>query len=212
MAAPSDTITAPELARAQRRRRAMLALVVAAAALLALVSQSIWVPGGPLHEIVEWTGLALIVVAIVGRTWSTLYIGGRKKHVLVADGPYSLNRNPLYVFSIVGVTGIGLGTGSLLVGLGLGLAVWFVFDRVVRREELYLARHHGAAYAAYCAVTPRWGLALGNWHDAEIVEARPERLVITFREASLMLVALPLLELVEWAQADGWLPVLLHLP
>lgn len=212
MTARPATITAPQLARAQRRRRAMLALVVAAAAVLALVSQSLWLPGGPLHEVIEYTGLALIVAAIVGRTWCTLYIGGRKKHVLVADGPYSLNRNPLYVFSVLGVTGIGLATGSLIVGLGLGLAVWFVFDRVVRREELYLAQHHGAAYAAYCAATPRWGLALANWRDAEIVEARPERLVITFREAAIMLVALPLLELVEWAQSTGWLPVLLHLP
>lgn len=212
MTGTTTTISAPELSRAQKRRRATLALVVAAAALLALVSQSLWAPGGALHEIVEFTGLALIVLAIVGRTWCTIYIGGRKKHVLVADGPYSLCRNPLYVFSIAGVAGIGMATGSLLVGLGLAAAVWFVFDRVVRREELYLAEHHGAAFAAYRAVTPRWLPRFSAWHDVEAVEAQPERIVITFREAALMLVALPLLELVEWLQESGWLPVLLHLP
>jgi protein-S-isoprenylcysteine O-methyltransferase Ste14 len=37
-----------------------------------------------------WPGATL-------RLWSTLYIGGRKRVVLVSDGPYSLCRNPLYV-------------------------------------------------------------------------------------------------------------------
>jgi protein-S-isoprenylcysteine O-methyltransferase Ste14 len=208
----SQTISAPELSQAQRRRRLTLALIVGCAAVLALVNESLWHPGGPIHEIIEFTGLAFIVVAIVGRTWCTIYIGGRKKHVLVADGPYSLCRNPLYVFSIFGVTGIGLATGSIMVGLILGLAFWFVFDRIVRREEVYLAEHHGAAFAEYAAHVPRWRPNFAGWSDVESLEAQPERIVVTFREAALMLIALPLLELVEWAQDSGWLPVLLHLP
>ena len=169
-------------------------------------------PTPPGHEIVAFTSLAFILLAIVGRTWCTIYIGGRKKHVLVADGPYSLCRNPLYVFSIVGVTGIGLATHSILIGLGLGLAFWVVFDRIVRLEEVYLAQHHGAAFAAYCAAVPRWRPHVAGWRNAQSVEVYPERIVVTFREAALMLVALPLLELVEWAQGSGWLPVLFHLP
>ena len=212
MTGTAGSISAPELSRAQRHRRLTLALIVAAAAFLALFSGSLWTAGSTGHEIVEFSGLGLIVLAIVGRTWCTIYIGGRKKHVLVADGPYSLCRNPLYVFSILGVTGIGLATGSILVGLGLGLAFWLVFDRIVRREEVYLREHHGAAFAAYCAAVPRWRPNFACWRDAPSVEAQPERIVVTFREASLMLIALPLLELVEWAQGSGWLPVLFHLP
>ena len=59
---------------------------------------------------------------------------------------------------------------------------------------------------------PRWRPNFAGWSDVESLEAQPERIVVTFREAALMLIALPLLELVEWAQDSGWLPVLLHLP
>ncbi len=207
-----QTISAPELSRAQRRRRFTLALIVGCAAVLALVNESLWQPGGPVHELIEYTGLACIVVAIIGRTWCTIYIGGRKKHVLVADGPYSLCRNPLYVFSIFGVVGIGFATGSIVVGAALGLAFWFVFDRIVRQEEIYLTEHHGAAFATYAAQVPRWWPNFSGWTDVASLEAQPERIFVTFREASLMLIALPLLEAVEWAQGSGWLPVLLRLP
>jgi len=59
---------------------------------------------------------------------------------------------------------------------------------------------------------PRWRPRFKGWMDVESLEAQPERIVVTFREAALMLIALPALELVEWAQNSGWLPVLLHLP
>ena len=207
-----NVVSGAELQVRQRRRRLALALIVAIAAAAAVVTDSLWTAGGTIHEAIEFTGLALIVLCVVGRTWSTLYIGGRKKHVLVTDGPYSLCRNPLYVFSVTGATGIGLATGSLAVGLLLGAAIWFVFDRIVRHEEAWLGQHHAGAFAAYAAATPRWLPRLSAWRDVESVEAQPERLVITFREALLLLVALPALELVEWAQGSGWLPVLLHLP
>lgn len=203
---------APDLHRAQKRRRLSLAAIVAVAAAFALFARSSWGSGSAVHEIVEFAGLALIVACMLGRTWCTLYIGGRKKHVLVTDGPFSLCRNPLYVFSTLGAAGIGLTTGSIVVGLVLGLAIGFVFDRVVRREEEWLLAHHGAAYADYCAATPRWLPRLRNWKDTEMVEARPRLLAITFREASLLLIALPAMELVEWLQGAGWLPVLLNLP
>ena len=210
--AAAEATGTPDLHRAQKRRRLSLAAIVAVAAGFALVTRSGWGAGSPLHEIVEFAGLGLIVACVLGRTWCTLYIGGRKKHVLVTDGPFSLCRNPLYVFSTLGAAGIGLTTGSIVVGLVLGLAIGLVFDRVVRREEAWLLAHHGEAYADYCAATPRWLPRLGNWRDTELVEVRPRLLAITFREASILLVALPAMELVEWLQDAGWLPVLLNLP
>ena len=38
---------------------------------------------------IEWAGIVLIVACILGRTWASLYIGGRKIDALVMDGPYS---------------------------------------------------------------------------------------------------------------------------
>ncbi len=57
----------------------------------------------PFFEI--W-GITAIFVAIAGRAWVLLYIGGRKNSELVTYGPYSITRNPLYVFSLTGITGV----------------------------------------------------------------------------------------------------------
>ena len=59
------------------------------------------------HELIEWSGIAAIIVCILGRTWASLYIAGRKIEQFVTDGPYSVMRNPLYFFSIIGTAGAG---------------------------------------------------------------------------------------------------------
>ena len=66
------------------------------------------------HFAVLGLGLAAIIVAIVGRAWCSLYIGGRKNAQVMQDGPYSICRHPLYFFSTIGATGFGLLLDSLL--------------------------------------------------------------------------------------------------
>ena len=84
----------------------------------ALLHESRWrVPYPHLYALIEKAGLALIVICILGRTWCTLYIGGRKKRELINKGPYSVVRNPLYFFTTIGAAGIG-GGGSFESFLG----------------------------------------------------------------------------------------------
>src|SRR4029453_14157849 len=59
------------------------------------------------HEMIEWFGIFAILLCIFGRTWTSLYIGGRKNRALLTKGPYSVVRNPLYCFSILGAAGCG---------------------------------------------------------------------------------------------------------
>src|SRR5262245_34324764 len=66
----------------------------------------------PSHELVEWIGIVFIVFCILGRTWSSLYIGGRKIEEFVQSGPYSVMRNPLYLFSCIGAIGVGMQAGT----------------------------------------------------------------------------------------------------
>ena len=104
--------------RLQRKRKQVLALGVAVWLLLLLFTQSRWRTAAPhLHALIEIAGLVLILVCILGRTWCTLYIGGLKKRELVTAGPYSVVRNPLYVFTSIGTAGIGAQTGSSLVAI-----------------------------------------------------------------------------------------------
>src|SRR5690606_27834472 len=97
---------AGDLSRFQRRRRFAVAILVAGLfAALLFVRSPVTIDNG-LHEYVEAFGGAAILLAILGRTWCTLYIGGRKSAEIVRGGPYSVTRNPLYVFSTIGAAGI----------------------------------------------------------------------------------------------------------
>lgn len=196
----------------QRRRRLAL-LVSALAFFIALPAvHSIGSSSGPLHESFEILGMVLISIAIVGRSWCTLYIGGRKNHEIVACGPYSISRNPLYVFSLIAILGIGLQTGSLVMGLVAAAVGCAIFYPVVRLEEAALASAFGADYAAYRARVPRFGPNFALWRDAEVIVVHPARLRQTFLEALLFLLAIPICEAVDTLQDAGHIVPLLHLP
>jgi hypothetical protein len=153
-----------------------------------------------------------MVFAIVGRAWCSLYIGGRKKAEIVDTGPYSLSRNPLYLFSYVGAFGVGAQTGSVVMGLlFLGIAM-VVFYFTVRREEAWLLNAFGEPYAAYMRRTPRFGPDFSKWKDEETLSVRPQFFLTTIRDGLVLLLAIPIFEAVEKLQAVGVLKVLLHLP
>jgi protein-S-isoprenylcysteine O-methyltransferase Ste14 len=166
----------------------------------------------PPHETVEWIGLGLIFLAIIGRCWCMLYLGGRKGAELIDQGPYSISRNPLYWFSMIAVAGIGAQSGSLLLGPLLALFVYAVFNNVIDEEERLLRKVFGAQFEAYCAKVPRFGPRLSNWNSADNVTVSVSGLWGTLRDALPYFLAVPVFELVEWAQVSGWLPVLIRLP
>lgn len=74
-------------------------LLILPAIVFALVSQHIYVEGGFWDTTWEVLSFVFLLVAALGRVWTSAYISGRKNHELVVNGPYSLTRNPLYFFS-----------------------------------------------------------------------------------------------------------------
>lgn len=200
------------LSQVQRRRRhfaqgsGLLLLVVL------LFTESFWPSETMLHESLEWFGYALILTCIFGRTWCALYIGGRKKKMLVDQGPYSLSRNPLYLFSVLGGLGVGLQAGNIVTGLVLALFVFALFSVVIAQEEAFLKSRFPTEFAAYAACVPRWGPRFPNWHSEAELTVQPRLVLVTFRDALWFLAAIPLLEGIEMLQDAGWLPVLLRLP
>jgi protein-S-isoprenylcysteine O-methyltransferase Ste14 len=194
--------------RSRKRWIIALGLLLLAASLF---TQSFW-GEGDMHESIEALGLILTGLCVAGRAWCSLYISGQKKQELVALGPYSICRNPLYLFSVAGAVSVGFAVGSVAVGGLLGLICFLVFDRVIRREEIWLGAKLGDAYARYLATVPRWLPRPRLWRDAAELVVRPRLVLITVRDASLFFAALPLFEAIEWLQIQGWLPVLLRLP
>ena len=133
---PIRPATHIDLQPLQRKRKLVLTLGGAVWLVLTLFTQSRWRTEAPhLYLAIAGAGLVLILLSILGRTWCTLYIGGLKKRELVTAGPYSLVRNPLYVFSAIGAAGIGAQTGSALLALLFAAGALAVFQVVARHEE-----------------------------------------------------------------------------
>lgn len=201
-----------DLIAVQRMRKAVLLAGIALCVVFLFFGTSRW-PGGTLvHEAIEWTGIALIVIAIVGRTWSSLYIGGRKVSTLVDTGPYSITRNPLYAFSILGAAGAGAQLGSVVMALAGGLMAWIVFLIVVRREEQVLIGALGAPYTDYTSRVPRFLPNIVLWRDSDSLVIRPSIIIVTFFDALLFFLAIPLAEGVEYLHELDLLLNLIQLP
>lgn len=206
--------TAPllDIQTVQRIRKVAILVALLALIGLSVVSQSIGGVDGNWHESVEAIGLGAIVFSIVGRAWCSLYIGGRKKAEIVDRGPYSISRNPLYVFSFFGAFGMGAQTGSLTIAGLFVAAAFLVFLMTVQREEVFLSREFGAVYEAYKARTPRFGPRFSLWRDERELTVRPAFFLLTIRDGLVFLLALPIFELIDMGQAEGWLRVFTHLP
>jgi protein-S-isoprenylcysteine O-methyltransferase Ste14 len=196
----------------QRARKAIVFLAIALATAALFVVTSRWPEGGLIHETVEWAGIFLIGLCVAGRTWCSLYIGGRKNFELVQDGPYSLVRNPLYLFSILGAAGAGAQMGSIIAALTYGLVTWSIFLWMARVEEVSMRNNFGDAYQAYAAKVPRLWPKFSGYHSRRAVEVYPHKVVATFFDAALFWVAVPVMEAFDYLHAAGLLPTLLRLP
>lgn len=161
---------------------------------------------------VEHLGLIAIMLCVIGRAWCSLYIGGRKKVEIVTEGPYSVCRNPLYVFSFVGAFGVGAQTGSLAIGLAFAVAAWALFRVVVAQEETFLNGAFDQVYAAYRARTPRFLPNPKLWRDGVERIVRPVYFLRTVRDGLFFLIAIPVFEGLERLQQLGWLDPRLQLP
>lgn len=196
--------------------QAIRKIVLFAAAAIGLfvfaVTMSVHPGGTTIHEMIEWLGIVLIVICILGRTWASLYIGGRKIEEFVRTGPYSVMRNPLYFFSFLGAAGVGMQVGSVVLGLICATLTVVVFYLVVRQEEQVLTERYGSAYRDYLARVPRFWPKPSLWRDEPTLTIRPPRVLTTFADALVFLLAVPVAELFEYLQETGVIPVLLRLP
>jgi protein-S-isoprenylcysteine O-methyltransferase Ste14 len=202
----------PDLAWRQRQRKLTLRLMAVAGVAVMTIVASAAPADGNIHDAIENVGLALVLICIAGRTWCSFYIGGSKIRELATRGPYSVTRNPLYVFSTIGAVGVGAMFGGVGFALAAGAVVMAVFLRLARREESVLAEVHGDAFRDYCRRVPRFWPRFSEWRDSQTLTISLPAVYSTFLDSLFFLAAFPLAEGIEWLQQTNWLYPLLLVP
>ena len=150
------------------------------------------------------TGIVLATIAALGRMWCSLFIAGYKDDQLVTDGPYSLCRNPLYFFSMIGVLGIGCATRTLTFPVLFIILFALYYPFVIRGEESRLRQLFGSAFDAYASRVPAFFPRLATFSEPEDYPVKPR----VFREHILSAVwfvwFIAILELIAGVRAMGW--------
>ena len=148
-------------------------------------------------------GVLLVGIGTVGRLWCALYISGYKKEELITQGPYSISRNPLYFFSLLGFSGIGFATETFTFGILAILVFALVYPFIIRKEEEFLRSKFGQAYDGYCQRTPRFFPKFAAFQEPETYAVNPK----VFRRAALDAIwfvwFLGILKLIDLAHKTG---------
>ena len=156
-------------------------------------------------------GCVLVGLATVGRLWCAQYIAGYKNGVLVCEGPYSICRNPLYLFSFLGCLGVGLCTESISLAVLLVIAFVLMYPGVIHSEEENLLHIFGKPYLDYLKRVPRFIPNFHLYHEPKEYTVKPK----TFRKAAgdvLWFVwAVGVMECLEALQESGLIPQLVSL-
>jgi steroid 5-alpha reductase family enzyme len=157
------------------------------------------------------TGLALAAIGAAGRIWCSFFISGRKDGQLVTEGPYSISRNPLYVFSCIGLVGVGLTTETLTHPLLFLVIFGVYYPGIMSREERRLEEMFGEAYRHYRQRVPRFWPQPRLYHEPASWSGNP-RLFRRHILSDIWFVWIAaIIELVVGFRNVGWLPHLVQL-
>ncbi len=160
----------------------------------------------------EMSGLFLLSICSLGRLWALMYISGNKRRELITEGPYSMVRHPLYVFSLIGAFGIGLASENLLV-LGLVVAFYLLYyPFTIMAEERKLTNKFGDTYLEYMRRTPRFLPRLSLYKEPELYQVKASSFVRNFADGMWFIWIFMLMHLIEMLQDSGVLPVIFRVP
>ncbi len=132
-----------------------------------LLGASFWgLNSAMLGEILFLIGTILIAVGVIGRVWCLSYIAGNKRNKVIQHGPYSLCRNPLYLFSFIGAIGVGFATKTFAFPLMIFIVFVVYYPFVIRKEENDLKLKFGADFENYTqTIKTRFFPSFRNYSD-----------------------------------------------
>ncbi|MFH0728409.1 MAG: isoprenylcysteine carboxylmethyltransferase family protein [Pseudomonadota bacterium] len=107
-----------------------------------------------IKTLLNHAGLLLVAIGAFGRIWTSIFISGYKTDFLISQGPYSMVRNPLYIFSFLAVLGIAFSSHNLLFLTAIIVAFLLYYPFVVLNEQDELRAAHGERFERYRKETP----------------------------------------------------------
>lgn len=185
-------------------------LRVAAVLLIAmlLVSESVWLQGSLYSKMLPVLGFTLVVLCVLGRIWSSIYIVGHKNEEVIMTGPYSLCRHPLYFFTLLGAAGVGLESGSLLFTVLLLLVFLVCYPFVILNEEEKLRTKFGPTYVEYCRKVPRFWIRPGSYRQPEKLTLNLSVYQRSLRDSFWFLATVPFFAMIDILHDYEVIPVL----
>jgi len=124
---------------------------------LICVSSSVWENKAPfVTTALFFSGAVLVGIASLGRLWCSVYIAGYKTDHLVTQGPYSMCRNPLYFFSLLGAVGIGFASENFLIPVLILIGFVAYYPIIIKSEEAELTKLHKDEFEMYLKKVPRF--------------------------------------------------------
>lgn len=167
---------------------------------------------GIIDILFEISGLFLLSICSLGRLWSLMYLSGYKHDRLIIEGPYSMVRHPLYLFTFIGAVGIGLSSENILVLLLVIIFYIIYYPFAIIAEEKMLMRKFGPDCLEYMKRTPRFIPKLSLYKEPEKFEVKTTRFVKNFVDAMWFIWIFPVLHFIEMLQDSGILPVIWRIP
>ena len=141
---------------------------------LICVSGSLWEDNMPFVTTVLFLlGAVLVGIASLGRLWCSVYIAGYKTGHLVTQGPYSMCRNPLYFFSLLGALGVGLTSETLLIPFLILIAFVLYYPLVIKSEEAELLKLHESEFENYLKEVPTFFPKISLLNEPEEYTVKP---------------------------------------
>ena len=172
-------------------------ILVGALLLAVVLTEPALHEGSFLYELLRLAGYALLIACAIGRVYSTAFIGGIKNEKLITVGPYSMCRNPLYFYSLLGACGVGLLSGEIIPTVVVTGGFLFIYKNLISREEEFLSEKFGASFAAFKTGTPRLLPDVKKYSCPDELLFQPRFFNMAVRDAVWWFVPVPFYELIH---------------
>lgn len=176
------------------------------AIILALSSSEWHFQSSFIEHILWFFGWLFVGIGVMGRIWCSLYISGFKNAKLVTEGPYSLCRNPLYLFSYLGGVGIMFLTETFVFPILFTIYFLGYYHYVMRQEEKFLSKKYGMKYLAYMDRIPRFIPSFKKYTEPECYQISPKHFRIFLVQVVWLFWIAALVQLFEKLRLLGVIP------